>query len=129
VCRIVYLALGEGGWALQTTHGRINLNKKGAFALKANCLDTPQLALWSPFLPDLNQLDFSMGCVLEIRVLATPHKNFTTLCDSIFLLWAELDEEYVRNDCYSFRRRRGQDNTAGCNFFDYIYCQHTKQFQ
>ncbi len=63
------------------------------------------LANWPLYSPDLNSLDFSILCVLQAKVQATPHSNLAALCPSIAMKWDRLVVVYVRKTWPSFRCR------------------------
>jgi hypothetical protein len=70
-----------------------------AFAFRAKFFNTPQIDLWLPFSVDLIPLNNSNEGVLEARVQATAHENFTALCASIARVWVAIFEYNVRNNC------------------------------
>jgi hypothetical protein len=72
------------------------------------------LADWPLYLPVLNQLDFSISCVLQAKVQDMPHSNLGALRLSIAVEWDKLVAVYIRKTCCSFHRR--QEATAKKNY-------------
>jgi hypothetical protein len=59
---------------------------------------------WPPYSPDLNLLDFSISCVLQVKVQTTAHSNLDALRKSITAEWDQLAAAYICKTCHSFRR-------------------------
>jgi hypothetical protein len=78
--------------------------------------------LWPPFSPNLNTLHFSIWNILETRKLASNHKNFAALQDSISKVWAPLAEELARKAS----RRLEQIVAAGRCFIAFTRGRHHK---
>jgi hypothetical protein len=62
------------------------------------------LADWPPSSPDLNSLDFSISCILQVKVQATD--SLVTLGPSIAVECDWLAAVYIHQNCRSFRRQQ-----------------------
>lgn len=61
--------------------------------------------VWPPSSPDLNPLDFSIWAYVQSRACARQHANLDALKVDIVKAWTDMDEDYIRTTCSSFRPR------------------------
>jgi hypothetical protein len=78
---------------------------------------------WPQFSLDLNSLDFSICSVLQAKVQALPHRNFSVLHLSIAGEWDPLAAECIRKTCHSFRRLRYAVTKKNEVYMEYMVSQ------
>ena len=55
--------------------------------------------VWPPSSPDLNVMDFSIWGILARKACEKPNTNVESIKRNLKKVWADLDEETIRNFC------------------------------
>ena len=61
--------------------------------------------IWPPNSCNLNPLDFSIWHQVEMDACSTSHKSRENLMAAVEAAWNNLDKNYIRDTCASFRRQ------------------------